>query len=92
LAFNDFGTGFPSIAYSDFTYDPDTDIITSQLFFIDDPPAVVPEPATLLLVAWAVFAQGIGSRRRGSLLSRTQHSMLTAWNRSRCSSTPGFCT
>jgi hypothetical protein len=65
LAFNDFGTGFPSIAYSDFTYDPDTDTYTSQLFFIDDPPATLPEPPNMMLLmsgALAWFAS-IGVRR-----------------------------
>jgi hypothetical protein len=70
LAFNDYGSGFPSIAYFD---------STTSLFFIEDPPAAVPEPATLLLVTLAAISQGIGR-------------MLTAWHRSRGWSTSGFCT
>ncbi len=41
LAFNDFGNGFPSIAYVN---------SGQELFFIEDPPLVVPEPASALLM------------------------------------------
>ena len=41
LAFNDFGNGFASIAYVDEGGD---------LFFIEDPPLAVPEPASALLM------------------------------------------
>ncbi len=53
LAFNDFGSGFPSIVYAD---------DGNKLHFIDDPPALVPEPGTLLLLAIGVAA--VWSRRR----------------------------
>jgi hypothetical protein len=81
LAFNDYGSGFPSIAYFD---------TTTSLFFIEDPPAAVPEPATLFLVTLAAIVLCIGGRCHGSHLSRAQHSMQTALNRSRGSSTPCF--
>ncbi|MEX0611586.1 MAG: PEP-CTERM sorting domain-containing protein [Pirellulales bacterium] len=42
LAFNDYGSGFPSIAYFD---------ANGTVFFIDDPPAAVPEPASAMLLA-----------------------------------------
>ena len=38
VAFNDFGNGFASIAYVS---------ILGQLYFIEDPPLAVPEPASL---------------------------------------------
>jgi hypothetical protein len=41
LAFNDFGNGFPSIAYVD---------EFSDLYFIEDPPLAVPEPAAVVLL------------------------------------------
>ena len=50
LAFNDFGTGFPSIAYFD------EDGATDNIYFIEDPPAAVPEPGSLVLLAIGVAA------------------------------------
>lgn len=41
VAFNDFGNGFASIAYVN---------SSNQLYFIEDPPATVPEPASALLI------------------------------------------
>jgi hypothetical protein len=41
LAFNDFGNGFPSIAYVN---------ASQELYFIEDPPLAVPEPASALLM------------------------------------------
>lgn len=41
VAFNDFGNGFASIAYVDASHD---------LFYVEDPPAVVPESASALLM------------------------------------------
>jgi hypothetical protein len=81
LAFNDYGSGFPSIAYLN-------NVALGQLFFIEDPPgAAVPEPATLLLVAWTAILHCIGGGRRGPLPPRARYSMLTASNRG-TSSTP----
>ena len=42
IAFNPFGNGFPSIVYGD---------NLNNLYFIEDPPAIVPEPQTVLLLA-----------------------------------------
>jgi hypothetical protein len=65
LAFNDFGTGFPSIAY----FDWDADLSEADLFFIDDPP--VPEPATAgLLIAGALTWFVSGSLMRPVHLDR----------------------
>jgi hypothetical protein len=56
IAFNDYGTGFPAIAY--FVDHPGA---TDDLYFVEDPPAV-PEPAAvMLLLAGAVLLR----RRRG---------------------------
>ncbi len=58
LAFNDFGTGFPSIAYANSTSD--------TLYFIEDPPAVVPEPSSAMLSVLAgSFALAVLRWRRG---------------------------
>jgi hypothetical protein len=46
LAFNDYGTGFPSIAYLDRGFGGN-----GHLYFIDDPPATVPEPLTMMLLS-----------------------------------------
>ena len=58
LAFNDYGTGFPSIAY--YGYDPATS--EYSLYFIDDP-AGVPEPTTLMLVLGGAWLLRRGWRR-----------------------------
>ena len=42
LAFNEYGNGFPVISYLD---------NTGNLYFVEDPPAEAPEPATLALFA-----------------------------------------
>ncbi len=42
IAFNEYGTGWPGIAYFD---------STDALYYIEDPPMGLPEPATLALVA-----------------------------------------
>ncbi len=49
LAFNDYGTGFPAIAYVD---------SANTLYFIEDPPAV-PEPAAILLALIAAIPMGL---------------------------------
>jgi hypothetical protein len=88
LAFNDFGNGFPSIAYFD-----SGSAGTGQLFYIEDPPAAVPEPATLHLVALAAIVQCVGSRRgHRRLTSRATSDMLTAFNCGRASSTAKLFT
>ena len=53
LAFNDFGNGFASIAFLD---------ESGQLSFIEDPPAVVPEPASVLLMLIALV--NVSAKRR----------------------------
>ncbi len=45
LAFNDFGSGFASIAYFEANFPND-----DTLYFIDDPPAAVPESASVVLL------------------------------------------
>jgi hypothetical protein len=55
LAFNPFGNGFPSIAYGD---------NANNLYFIEDPPAAVPEPQTVMLLAFGVVLCSIRRRRR----------------------------
>ena len=55
LAFNDFGTGFPSIVYGD---------NVNNLYFIEDPPAAVPEPTTIVLVLIAAIPLGSRFVRR----------------------------
>lgn len=57
LAFNDYGTGFPSIAYLD-----DGSGGTGHLYFIEDPPATVPEPTSLLL--WTLGVAVLPRRRQ----------------------------
>src|SRR5262245_52744295 len=44
LAFNPFGNGFPAIVYGD---------NANNLYFIEDPPASVPEPQSALLIVLA---------------------------------------
>jgi len=44
LAFNDYGTGYPAIAYFEEMGAAD------NIYFIEDPPSVVPEPASLALL------------------------------------------
>jgi hypothetical protein len=60
LAFNDYGTGFPAIVYGD---------NLNNLYFIEDPPAAVPEPQTVTLLALGGLL--------GSALYRRQHSGAT---------------
>jgi PEP-CTERM motif len=62
LAFNDFGTGFPSIAYLD---------SGQSLYFIEDPPAAVPEPSSLALLTLGVFVVSI--RRTTKEAPMTKH-------------------
>jgi hypothetical protein len=60
LAFNDYGSGFPSIAYFN-------DTLPGSLFFIDDPPAAAPEPASAILLAIGLgLAAGCCKRRQPS--------------------------
>jgi len=60
LAFNDFGDGFPSISYlQDFNGDG-----LGDLLFIHDPPAAVPEPASMLIAGLGAFACLVLARRR----------------------------
>jgi hypothetical protein len=54
LAFNDFGNGFPSISYFDFT---------TSLFFVEDPPTV-PEPASMILIAVGMALASSTRKRR----------------------------
>lgn len=56
LAFNPFGNGFPSIAY---TVDQGT---FDDLYFIEDPPTLVPEPSAAVMLAMGIA--GIFVRRR----------------------------
>jgi hypothetical protein len=57
LAFNDYGTGFPSIAYFDAGSGG-----TGHLYFIEDPPAAVPEPGTQIL--WMLCVAVLSRRRQ----------------------------
>jgi len=45
LAFNDYGTGYPAIAYFE-----DLPTAEDTIYFIEDPPAGVPEPASVALL------------------------------------------
>jgi hypothetical protein len=54
LAFNEYGNGWPAIAYFD---------INGNLWYIEDPP-VVPEPATLALLAAGAASVLAGRRRK----------------------------
>jgi hypothetical protein len=56
LAFNDYGTGFPSIAYFDST--------GTNLYFIEDPPAIVPEPWAAGLLIPGAFVGLVWHRSR----------------------------
>ena len=58
LAFNDFGTGFPSIAYSN---------EGQELYYIEDPPLLVPEPGSLCLVCVGVLI-GLARRRTSAVV------------------------
>jgi hypothetical protein len=59
LAFNDFGNGFPSIAYVN---------AGQELYFIEDPPLVAPEPASALLMLVG-FAR-VFDRRRNTTVAQ----------------------
>ena len=58
LAFNDFGDGFPSVAYFD---------SSGALYFQHDPPTTAPEPGTLgMILVGGLAAVGLLRRRRTS--------------------------
>jgi hypothetical protein len=71
LAFNDYGSGFPSIAYFDFN---------TSLFFIDDPPAAVPEPTSMLLTIGLAF--GAAWRKRRLTIPKGLDHSAQGWSRS----------
>ena len=56
LAFNEFGHGFPSIAY--------INPIDGNWYFSEDPPAAVPEPVSILLLAIGAGALSVRRRNR----------------------------
>jgi hypothetical protein len=55
LAFNPYGNGFPAIVYGD---------NLNNLYFIEDPPASVPEPQSLILIALAAAVGSMRHQRR----------------------------
>ncbi len=59
LAFNEYGHGFPAIAYI-----TNSGAGTGQLRFVVDPPIAVPEPSTFVLIPLAIVALGGNIRSR----------------------------
>jgi hypothetical protein len=58
LAFNPYGNGFPSIVYGD---------NFNNLYFIEDPPASVPEPRMVILLAMSGLIGPMLSRRQRAI-------------------------
>jgi hypothetical protein len=71
LAFNDFGSGFPSIAY----YDGGAGG-SGSLYYIEDPPGPVPEPTSVtLLMAGALLLSVSPSLSRSAHLHVNHHEL-----------------